>query len=195
MRIAYTLVLAVVTVSALSSVAFAQVVIPCVAQSDEETLDHTRVVPVATVTRDREAVGLAKPQPGDGFVLGTATLDQKDPACTKIVFTLTNPTPTPISLATVSLHSFRVKGDDNGRLHWGCSYTIPGVGRPYLKSDFGTLQPGATVTVEMEIAPRCGTNAGETAAFMVTVGTAGLPPVPQPAFGKAIRAVVSPTQE
>src|SRR4051812_15681938 len=79
------------------SVSFAQVIVPCFGQGHTTT---TRI-PVAAVTRLEDPVGLANSQPEDTFVLGAATLDMRDPACTRIAFTLINQTETPLSLANV----------------------------------------------------------------------------------------------
>lgn len=152
---------------AIPSVSFAQVVVPC------RSLDVTTkaLLPVATVTRLGDAIALADAQPRDTFVLGAATLEMKDPACTKIAFTMTNATDAPIALTNVSLHSVRVNaGAADGRLYTACSTDIPTVDRRFSKD--ATLQPGATVSVEMPIARDC-PSLGPTVGFLVSIRSDG----------------------
>jgi hypothetical protein len=170
MRIAYAALMSLL-LAAVPSVGFAQVVIPCSPQAASRDGAIKDVVPAATVTRLGDAIGLADARQADTFVLGAATLDMKDPACTKVAFTMTNATDAPISLTNVSLHGVRVNSrPEDGRLKTACSISVPSVDHRFLKDD--TLRPGATVTVEMPIALGCPA-LGKTVGFLVSIRSDG----------------------
>jgi hypothetical protein len=170
MRIAYSALMSVLLASAVPSVCFAQVSVPC--HSRDQT--SKEVVPVATMTRLGDAIALADAQPEDVFVLGSAKLDMKDPACTKIVFTMTNATGSPISLTNVSLHGVRMTLSDspvNGLpLKSACSIGIGSIDHRFVTNT--TLAPGATVTVDMPVARGC-PNLGRTVGFLVSIRSDG----------------------
>lgn len=169
MHLAYSALISLLLASAIPSVSSAQVLVPCLAR-DEAIKD---VVPVAAVTRLGDAIALADAQQADTFVLGAATLDMTDPKCTRVAFTMTNATGAPISLTNVSLHGVRVNSRaTDGLLKTSCSITIPTVDRRFSKDT--TLQPGATVAVEMPIARGCPA-LGKTVGFLVSIRSDGTP--------------------
>lgn len=172
MRMAYSLLLTPLAVTAAPSVGYAQVLVPC--QPRDEAIKEA--VPVATVTRLGDAITLANAQQEDTFVLGAATLDMKDPKCTRIAFTMTNATDTPISLANVSLHGVRMTWTDSPLhgfpLKSACSITVGSIDHRIAKNT--TLQPGATLTVEMPIARGCPA-LGRTVGFFVSIRSDGTP--------------------
>src|SRR3954466_295590 len=166
MRIAYSALMTLLLSSAVPSVSFAQVLVPC--QPRDEAIKD--VVPVATVTRVGDAIALGDAQPTDTLVLGAATLDMKAPKCTKVAFTMTNATNAPIALTNVSLHGVRMTRTDDPAaqrpLTSACSISIPTLDRRFLKDT--TLPPAATVTVVMPVARGC-PKLGQTVGFLVSV--------------------------
>ncbi|HEX5473069.1 MAG TPA: hypothetical protein VFX12_00295 [Vicinamibacterales bacterium] len=149
------------------SVSFAQVVIPCPA-GREAPLDH--VVPVATVSRPGDAMALADARQGDGFVLGAATLDLKDPACPRVAFTITNPTQRAIPWQDVTLHAVRVNAaPEDGALRIACSWTLSMI---RWEPKDSAVQPGSTATLEMPIAGGCRA-LGSTVGFLVSIRSDG----------------------
>ena len=166
-----TAVLTLLVTSAVPSVGFAQLVIPYTQSYDNlvDRLDH--VLPVATVTRPVDGIALADPHPGDGFVLGGATLDLKNPDRPVVAFTMTNATEMPILLSTVYVHEVRVNlPSADGSVVVACS-TSPWLSHPGQGDK--ALQPGATVSVRMPIAPRCGPTLGATVGFLVYLQAGG----------------------
>jgi hypothetical protein len=130
-------------------------------------------VPVATVNLVGDMVALADPlvvedPGGEPFVLGTATLDLRDPAHAKIVFTMTNASDRPVPWNTVEVSVRRITLlPDNDRLFFGCGLS----GRAAQQ---GTWAPGATVTVQVPIAPNvnCLTTPSEPQGFLIYAGRA-----------------------
>jgi hypothetical protein len=173
MRIVHIALTSLLLGGAVPSVSFAQVVIPYTkaAASLVDRLDHS--VPVATVVRSTDsAIGLAYPKPGDGFVLGSAKLDLKDPDHPMVAFTMTNGAQTPMLLSTVITSVWRVNSRaEDGHIAISCM-TEPWLSKPG-PADTG-LQPGATISVEMPIAPRCGPGLGETVGFLVYLHSGGV---------------------
>src|SRR4051812_7941951 len=152
---------------AVPSVSFAQVVVPCV-RGDVTT---TANVPVAVVTRANDAIAVADARPYDTFILGTATLDKRDTACTKVAFTMRNATDQPIPLTNVDLHGVRVnRRQTDGHLSTACSIGVGPIDRRFTRDT--TLQPGATVTVEVPIARECPL-LGDTVGFLVSIRSDG----------------------
>jgi hypothetical protein len=171
MRIAYSAFVALMLVSAVPSVSFAQIVIP---YSDADVrnvdrLDHP--VPVATVVPATESViALDHPKTGDGFVLGAAKLDLKDPDHPMVVFSMTNAAQTPMMLSTVLVDILRVNSRaEDGAISIKCR-TGPWLSRQGRGDT--ALQPGATITVEAPIAGRCPA-LGETVGFLVYLQSDG----------------------
>jgi hypothetical protein len=106
MRIAYPALMALLVASAVPSVGSAQVRTPFRSPTPDQRFDH--VVPVATVSLVGDIVALAgartvQDPSGEPFVLGAATLDLRDPAHAKVVFTMTNVTEMPILLNEVEI--------------------------------------------------------------------------------------------
>ena len=117
-------------------------------------VDH--VVPVATVTPPGDALTLVNPKPGVDHVLGTASLDIRDPDHPMIVFTVTNGTERPIPPGSVSLHVATVYPRRDGAPMVNiCGYT----GRlSVLLTQHGSsglanasVAPRATVTMAMPV--------------------------------------------
>lgn len=160
MRIMQAAVLTLLVASAVPSVGFAQIVINTPHRWNHvDRLDH--VLPVATVTRTGDSIALVKPQQGDGFVLGAAKLDIKDPDHPMIVYTISNGSETPIPLSRVDVHVVTVNAlvDDSAALSVPCNYggrLTSMMTESQRKSEDTTLRPGAAVTLAMPVGPRCG---------------------------------------
>jgi hypothetical protein len=168
MRIAQSALMGVLLVT-ISSVSSAQVVVPYTKEAANlvDRLDHA--VPVATVIRSTDtAIALPElphSEPGDGFFLGAAKLDLKNPDRPMIAFTMTNAAQTPMSLNDVIADIYRVNSRaEDGRIAIACM-TGPWLGKPGRGDT--VLPPGTTVSVEVPIAPRCGPGMGETVGFLV----------------------------
>jgi hypothetical protein len=171
MRIAQSALVFLLLATAPSE-SFAQIVIPYKDADNRHTagrLDHA--VPVATVIRSTDsAIALPDPEEGDGFVLGAAKLDLKDPEHPMVAFIITNAAQTPMPLSTVWVKEVRVNSRaEDGHIVMGCS-TGPWLGTPGRGDT--ALQPGATISVEMPIAPRCPA-LGETVGFLVYLHSDG----------------------
>lgn len=170
MRIASPALTGLLLSLAVPSMTFAQILdIPVPARSVVEHLDH--VVPVASVTRADDPLTLLRAQRGDGFVLGDAQLDLKDPSYPKIAFTVTNSTTTPIPLMNIYVSDVRVTSLPQGTLRFVCKAIVFALGR-WAKET--ALQPGAALTVEMGTAPRCGPE-HETLGFLISIRGDGPP--------------------
>jgi len=129
--------------------------------------------PVATLNLVGDMVALADARivqdpSGEPFVLGAATLDLRDPARAKIVFTMRNASDMPMPWNTVELSVRRVTLlPDSDRLFFGCALS----GRAGRQ---GTWQPGATVTVQVPIAPNANClrlRKSEPEGFLVYAGS------------------------
>ena len=173
MRIAYSALIAMVA-TAVPSIGMAQDLKPFPSHRNQ-ALDH--VVPVATLSPLGEPMALAdgrpvQDEPGESFVLGTAILDLREPAHAKIVFAMTNATQMPMPWSTVSLRVVRATLlPDDGGPFFGCQIS----GRAGHQGDW---QPGATVTVELPIAPNGNClkdRKSEPQAFLVFVQSTGTP--------------------
>ncbi len=159
MRIAYPAVLTLVVVTMVPSVSFAQIVIPYTEAEGNHTDRLDQVLPAATVTRSTDAITLADPHQGDGFVIGAAKVDIKDPDHPMLVITIGNGSETPIPLSSVGIHVATVNASmgDSAALYVSCGYAgrldsfVRRAGSPIT-----TLQPGATVTMAMPAGPHCG---------------------------------------
>jgi hypothetical protein len=150
---AYSAVVIILAMSASSSVGMPQVVAPFGDMARFDThLDH--VVPVAVVAYVNSPFTLADPRsvqqepPDEPLVLGTATLDLRDRAHTKFVFTMTNASKIPIPWSTVELLEERGGLSTDNRFVFSC----PLAGRV---DRYGTWQPGATVTIRIPIVGNC----------------------------------------
>lgn len=163
MRSSQAVVLTLLVASLVPSVGFAQteIVIPGTQQGwrHVDRLDHA--LPVATVARAGDAIALPDRILGDGFVLGAAKLDIRDPNHPMIVFTIGNGSETPIPLSSVNVHVATVNArvDDSAALFVPCGYG--GRLTDMLKVEHvvaadTTLRPGATLTLAMPVGPRCG---------------------------------------
>jgi hypothetical protein len=153
MSIASQAVMSWLLLCAVPSVGLTQVLTPFgdVARFDTR-LDH--VVPVAAAAYLDGPIALtdARPvadPPDEPFVLGSATLDLRDPSHAKVVFTMKNATERPIPWNTVELQEVRGGfSEDYGRFAFACSMSA--------RADrYGAWEPGATVTVQIPIAPNC----------------------------------------
>lgn len=159
MRIANSVFAVLLVGGAVPSVGFAQIVVPYTTAEAVHTdkLDH--VLPVATVTRSTDAIKLAKPHDGDGFVIGAATVDIKDPDHPMLVFTISNGSESPIPLSSVDIHVATVNESTgpSATLYVPCGYVggLDSFARR-AKSPITTLQPGAQLTVAMPAGPHCG---------------------------------------
>jgi hypothetical protein len=164
MRIAYLVVAALLTVSALPSVSFAQIVIPDEREAANYAAPLEATVPVATVTLPADAIVLDHPQQGSGFVVGAANLDFKDRSHPMIVFTFSNAAEMAIPLSKVGFRSVRV----NSRFRDGRTFVSCGVWSRLSRSAQGetALQPGAAITVSMPVPPTC-PELGETVGFLI----------------------------
>jgi hypothetical protein len=161
MRIAYSAFATMLLVSAVPSVSFAQMLVPYtqVEASRVARLDH--VVPVATVTPPGDAITLAdpKPKPDVDLILGTATLDIRDPDHPMIVFTVSNGTDGPIPPSSVHVHVATVYASRDGAPVVSlCGYS--GSLQSLLLNHPGssglvnpTLAPGAKVTMAIPVGP------------------------------------------
>jgi hypothetical protein len=179
MRIMKAAVLTLLAASAGPSVGFAQIVIPYTKaeESHVDRLDHA--VPVGTVTRTGDPIALATPQPGDGFVLGAAKLDIKDPDHPMMVFTIGNGSGAPIPLSSVMVHvaTVNTRVDDSAALIVACGY---GFGARltdimtvhHAVSGDTTLRPGTTLTLAMPVegiaVPTRTGDPARTSAFLFT---------------------------
>lgn len=191
MRIVHTAFVILPAVCVVSSVGFAQVLVPFPTPTNYDSgLDHS--LPVATFSRVGDIVALDKGRvvqdpSGVPFVLGAATLDLRDAAHAKVVFNIANTTATPIALNDVSIAintMFAILPD--GTVHAGHnSYS----GRASRDRE-QYLQPGASVSVQIPVSdPRCAVYNGEceTRGFLVFVGRAA--PLPNPdTTGPAVAA-------
>ena len=165
MRIASPVVAGLLVSVAVPSASVAQVFnIPVPAPNAVARLDQ--VVPVATVTRTGDPIGLGNAQTGDGFVLGVAKLDLTDPSYPRIAFTMTNATAMPIPFALVSVNNVRVTAAPQGRPAFVCKAVAFSLGR--WARPGATIQPGATITAEMGIAPEC-LPGQDTLAFLLSI--------------------------
>jgi len=162
MRMTCSAFATILLLTAVPSASFGQIIVPY-SQSDPipvSRLDH--VVPVATVTPAGDAITLANPKPGVDLVLGTATLDIRDPDRPMIVFTVSNGTESPISPGSLDVHVATVHADRNGAPTVSlCGYMGPlssMLNQPGSSGlDNATLAPGATVTMAMRVGPsNCG---------------------------------------
>jgi hypothetical protein len=165
MRIAQSVSLGLL-LATVPSVSFAQIVLPYSAgeanhtdRLDPHHLDHTLLV--ATVTRVGDGVALTNPQQGDGFFIGDATLDLKNPDRPMVVFTMTNGTESPIPFSRIDIHVATVNASTgNASLAVSCGYggvsltTFLNVKHVTYKET--ALSPGATLTVAMPVGPHCG---------------------------------------
>ena len=174
MRCVHTAVLTLLAASAVPSVAFAQIVIPYRNFHSADRLDHA--LPVATVTRTGDPIALVSPQAGDGFVLGAATLDLKDPDHPMIVFAISNGREMPIPLSRVGVNVRAVNAPaDDGALLFVCGYSgyLTNIMMAHRAVSVDTtLQPGATLTVAMPVGPHChpyadGRQQGPLVGFLV----------------------------
>ncbi|HEY3886408.1 MAG TPA: hypothetical protein VGL62_14440 [Vicinamibacterales bacterium] len=178
MRIACSAVFSVLAIGAAPSVGYAQIIIPYSPRQAESVDRVDQPVPVATVTPAGDPIALAHPRRGNGFVLGAATLDLKDPDRPMIAFSIGNPTDSPVLLSTVYVDSVRVnQRADNGTLVLLCRFS-PWLSRPGDANE--TLPPGAAVSVAMPIAPPCAPSAGATAGFLVYLESGVTYPRPDP---------------
>jgi hypothetical protein len=176
MRIVHTALMSLLLSSASPSISVAQVLFPFEGKPwprYDERLD--RPVPVATVSRVGDFFALADARivedgHGEPFVLGAATLDLRDPAHAKVVFTMTNTTGTPVLFKDVMIHEVAL-----------CAvprrdglYTFPQVGARPADGvhDPREFQPGEKVTVQIPIPPSCG-KAAEPLGIVVSVGRPG----------------------
>jgi hypothetical protein len=165
MRIAPSLSLSLL-LATVPSVSFAQIVVPYspgeanhTDRLDPHHLDHALLV--ATVTRTGDGIALANPQQGDGFLIGDATLDLKNPDRPMVVFAITNGTESPIPFSRLDIHVATVNASTgNASLTVSCGYggvsltTILKVKHVTYKET--ALSPGATLTVAMPVGPHCG---------------------------------------
>jgi hypothetical protein len=184
MRTTHSVFATILLLSAVTSVSFAQIVVPYGRDGNHVgRLDH--VVPVATVTPPGDAITLADPKPGVDLVLGAAKLDIRDPDHPMIVFTVSNGTERPIPPSSVDVHVASVyAGRDGAPMVSLCGYmgslsslltNHPG------SSELGnaTLAPGATVTMAMPVGPsNCSRFGGPNVGFLVHLTSDGHPPLP-----------------
>lgn len=176
MRAVPATTLTLLLISAAPSISFAQVLTPFDSFPSppyNERLDHP--VPVATVARVGDIIALdggrtVEDGRGEPFVLGAATLDLRDRAHAKILFTMANATETPILLDDVVVQEARF-----------CS--VPGqnhpVGFPFVGGRAGgfhgaeELPPGGRVTVQIPVPPNCAGKGVDTVGIVVRVGRPG----------------------
>ncbi len=159
MRIAYSAFATMLLVSAVPSVSVAQILVPYtkLAASRVARLDH--VVPVATVTPAGDAITLADAKPDVDLVLGTATLDIRDPDHPMIVFTVSNGTERPIPPSSVEVHVATVHASRDGApmvslCHYSGSLQSLLLNHPGSSGlPNATLAPGAKVTMAMPVGP------------------------------------------
>jgi hypothetical protein len=180
MRITYSALITLMLASAVPSVGLAQVLSPFLGKTlrEERRLDH--VVPVATVNLVGDMVALADPRvvddpSGEPFVLGAASLDLRDPSHAKITFTMTNISSEPMPWDTVRFDVRSVTRPDVVDRMRGAPALFIGcrIGRLGLAGSPRELwQPGATVTVQVPIAPytNC-TQGSELQGFLVYAGS------------------------
>ena len=165
MRIASPVLAGLLVSVAVPSASFAQVFnIPVPAPNAVARLDQ--IVPVATVTRTGDPIGLGNAQVGDGFVLGAAKFDLTDPSYPRIAFTITNATGMPIALANISVDDVRVTAPPQGRPAFVCKAVAFSLGR-WAKPG-ASIQPGAAVTAEIGTAPQC-LPGQDTLAFLLSI--------------------------
>lgn len=167
MRIAHSVLTAFLVVSGIPSVCFGQIVIPYRPHEAVDRLDNP--VPVATVTYPEDLIALAHPQPGDGFVLGAATLNLADRNHPVIAFTMTNAYPAPMPFSAINLVVYTVNVQpDSGDVVASCK---TGFGRLsyWLPKSAVALRPGETVSVELPIGPQCAADAGPARGFLVSI--------------------------
>jgi hypothetical protein len=176
MRIAEATLMSLAVAVAVPSGAGAQVLTPFLGNPwplYDERLDHP--VPVATVSRVDDLVSLSHPRTvqdglGEPFVLGDASLDLRDPAHAKVVFTMANATQAPLLLDDVVIHEVRL-----------CS--LPDRSHPFAYPQVGgrgdgfhgtaELQSGERVTAEIPVPPNCQGKGTDTVAILVRVGRPG----------------------
>jgi hypothetical protein len=157
MRIPLSVFVTLLAVSAVPSIAVAQVVSLRPA-GVFRSFDHA--VPVATVSLVGDIVALdsgriVQDSYGEPFVLGAATLDVSVPYLAKVVFKMTNVTEKPIPLKDVHVFQRTMVSSKHYRGVTGAPYVPLGAngmvaGYPGAGEE---LQPGASVTVEIAIPP------------------------------------------
>jgi hypothetical protein len=176
MRVVYSAFVTLLAVCAAPSTGVAQVLLPFEGKpwpGYNERLD--RAVPVATVSRVGDIFALADARivedgHGEPFVLGSATLDLRDPAHAKVVFTMTNVTGTPILFTDVMIHEVLLCATGDRER----PFAFPQVGaRPADGMyDPRVFQPGEQVTVQIPIPPSCPMRS-EPLSILVRVGRPG----------------------
>jgi hypothetical protein len=188
MRIAYSVVITLLAMSAVPAPISAQVLTPFANEPHHWVADMTKLdhpVPVAIVSRVGDSVILDNPRvlqdsSGERFVLGTATMDLSDPALPRIIFGITNATTTPLPLRDVQI------SEDS--MFWlpGRARPLAAIGGKYgraSRAETAVLQPGARVMVQIPISDahlvdHTRTAIDETvelAGFFVSVGRAETP--------------------
>jgi hypothetical protein len=176
MRIVHTALMSLLLGGAIPSVGFAQVLLPFEGKpwpGYDEHLDHA--VPVATVSRVGDIFALAHARTvedghGEPFVLGTATLDLREPSHAKVVFTMTNVMETPILFTDVMIDAATLCSVPD-RAH---PFALPQASAQPADGmhDPRAFQPGEKVTVQIPIPPSCG-KGSEPLGILVRVGRPG----------------------
>lgn len=173
MRILYSAFVTLLAMTAVPAVGVAQVLLPFEGKpwpTYNERLD--RAVPVATVSHVGDMFALADARTvedghGEPFVLGSATLDLRDPAHAKVVFTMTNVTGTPILFTDVMIDEVLLCATGDRER----PFAFPQVGgRPADgMHDPREFQPGEKMTVQIPIPPSCPMRS-EPVGILVRVG-------------------------
>ncbi len=176
MRRLHTVLMGLLLGGAIPSVGFAQVLLPFEGKPwprYNERLDHA--VPVVTVSRVGDFFALAhartvEDEYGEPFVLGAATLDLRDPAHAKVIFTVTNVMETPVLFTDVMIHEVMLCAL-RGPAH---PFAFPQVGARPADGlhDPREFQPGEKVTVQIPIPPSCG-KGSEPLGILVRFGRPG----------------------
>lgn len=158
MRMTYSAVGTILALSSIPSVSFAQIVVPYPQAKPNHVARLDHAVPVATVTPPGDAITLANPKPGAGFVLGTATMNMKDPDHPMIVFRVSNGSESAIPPSNVVLHVLTVYARRDGSPTVNiCGYMSPLSGLLDRPGSAGrqsaTMKPGVTITMAVPTGP------------------------------------------